>query len=132
MDYNYRAEIFQQYYLFPVIHCRLIQAQQIIFKFRPVKKNILTYKIPLYEARPHSVIATTPVRLQYEIDWWAVCVPRAACLILGPHNSFNSAVTYKIVQLSDIWWEHVYVWLSHSKATACTEPDGQRSYHVSI
>jgi len=40
----------------------------------------LTYKIPLYEARPHSVIAAAPVRRQYEMYWWAVCVPRAACL----------------------------------------------------
>jgi hypothetical protein len=57
------------------------------------------------------------------MDWWAVCVPRAACLILGPHSSFNSAVTSNTVKLSDIWWENIYVWTYHCKVTSCTEPD---------
>jgi len=132
MDYIYRDKIFQHYYFLAGIYCSLLQAQQIIFNFRPVLKNTFTYKISLYEAIPHSVIATTPVRGQYEMDWWAVCIPRASCLILGPHSSFNSAVKYKTVKLSDIWWEYMYVWLSHRTDTACTEPERQRTYNVSI
>jgi hypothetical protein len=123
MDYNFRAELFQHYYFFADILCRLIQAQQIIFSFRPIQKIILTYKAPLFEARPHSVIAKTPVRWQYEMDWWAMCVPRAACLILVHHSSFNSTVTSNTVKLSDIWWENMNVWMYHCKVTSCTEPD---------
>jgi hypothetical protein len=66
------------------------------------------------------------------MDWWAVCIPRASCLILAPHSSFNSAVKSKTVKLSDIWWEYMYVWLSHRTDTACTEPERQRTYNVSI